>query len=228
MKILLVEDEAKLSESIAAFLKKAGHVLETAFTLKAAENATLNAYDCVLLDIMLPDGDGLEIIRNLKKEYPETGIIVISAKDALDDKIKGLNLGADDYLTKPFHLSELNARINALGRRNQRNGANLIEFKEILIDPAASEARVNGKALAITRKEFELLLYFITNRNRVLSKQNLIEHLWEDHALEADSYDFVYTHIKNLRRKLKQAGAGDYIDSVYGLGYRCKDPDEGA
>ncbi len=226
MKFLLIEDEPQLSDAIAVFLKKAGHVVETARNLKAAEKAVYNAYDCVLVDILLPDGDGLEIIRDLKLERPETGIIIISAKDSLGDKVHGLNLGADDYLAKPFHLAELNARVNVLARRHRSHGSKRIEFKEIAIDPAAAEARILGKVVALTRKEFDLLLYFVTNLNRVLSKQNIIEHLWEDLALDADSHDFVYTHIKNLRKKLEHAGAGDYIKTVYGLGYRFKDRDD--
>jgi DNA-binding response OmpR family regulator len=222
MKILVIEDEPELAKSIGEFLKKAGHLVEIAVDFKSARNSSMNPYDCVLVDILLPDGNGLDIIRELKREYPETGIIITSAKDSLQDKIKGLDLGADDYLAKPFHLAELNARVNSLARRKQRQGSTVIEFNEIRINPDFCEVLVCGRKLELTKKEFEMLVYFMINKNRVLSKQSIIEHLWEDIALDSDSYDFVYTHIKNLRKKILLQGGKDYIRTVYGLGYSFK------
>ncbi len=220
MKILLLEDEAELAQSISTFLKKGGHIVEVASSLVAARQALANVQDCVLVDILLPDGNGLDLLRELKSGNPEIGIIIISAKDSVGDKIHGLELGADDYLAKPFHLGELHARIKSLARRKQRQGSTVLECGGIRLHPDSMEALIRGQTLALTPKEFELLLYFMTNRNRVLSKQSLLEHLWENMALGADSHDFIYAHIKNLRRKIFQSGGEDPIKTVYGLGYR--------
>lgn len=221
MKLLLVEDSADLSRSIDTYLRREGYVSEVAMDFREALDKLLGfTYDVVLLDIMIPKGDGLRLLEELKAINKQTGVIIISAKDALDDKIKGLELGADDYLTKPFHLSELHARIKAVYRRKQLNGDDTLQLNEITIHTERMVVSVHGENVVLTKKEFELLLYFATNRNHVLSKQSIAEHLWGDHVDHLDNIDFVYQHIKNLRKKLIKAGAEDYIETVYGVGYR--------
>lgn len=221
MKLLIVEDSADLSRSIDTYLRREGYVSEVAMDFREALDKLLEfSYDIVLLDIMIPKGDGLRLLEELKAINKQTGVIIISAKDALDDKIKGLELGADDYLTKPFHLSELHARIKAVYRRKHLEGDDALELNEIIIYTERMEVSVNGQNVVLTKKEFELLLYFATNRNHVLSKQSIAEHLWGDHVDHLDNIDFVYQHIKNLRKKLIKAGAEDYIETVYGVGYR--------
>lgn len=177
-------------------------------------------YDCILLDITLPDGNGLKILEELKRENKQDGVIIISAKNALDDRIKGLQIGADDYLTKPFHLPELTARIYSLIRRKQFNNSNTIKQDELEIDLWAKTASVNSKPITLTKKEFDLLIYFIGNKNRILSKSTLAEHLSGDFADMLDNHDFVYAHVKNLKRKLSDAGCEQYIKTVYGTGYK--------
>ena len=186
----------------------------------ALEKTELYQYDCIVLDIMLPGGSGLQILQTLKSANKTDGVIIISAKNELDDKIKGLSLGADDYLTKPFHLSELSVRIAAILRRKNLQGSNLLTFEEITVDIQARAVTVNNTAIVLTRKEYELLVYFIINKNRVLSKNTIAEHLWGDDMDMADNYDFIYAHIKNLRKKLINADAADYIKSIYGMGYK--------
>ncbi|MBX2816423.1 MAG: response regulator transcription factor [Saprospiraceae bacterium] len=225
MKILLVEDNPELSQDISAFLHKEGHVCETAGSIRTAEDKILEfEYDIIVLDLMLPDGNGLQILRNYQKHRTteNTGILIISAKNALEDRVDGLDLGADDYLTKPFHFSELNSRLNAIYRRRQFNGNRSIKFEEISIDPQQQEVTVHGDEVILTKKEYQLLVHFIANKNRVLTKQSIAEHLWGDHVDYLDSYDFVYQHIKNLRKKLSKAGSNDYLTNVYGMGYRLK------
>ncbi len=220
MKILIIEDEISLLEEAANFLRDAGHLCECAETFCDAEDKlALFDYDMVVLDITLPGGNGLDLLQILKQKNPETGTIIISAKNSLDDKLLGLNIGADDYITKPFHLSELNARINAVFRRKFQQGDFSLTAGQIIINPHAKSVLVSGKSVIFTPKEFELLLYMVINKNRVLSKQSIAEHLWGD-DFEADHYDFLYVHINNLRKKLIEAGAQDHIKTVYGLGYR--------
>ena len=222
MKILIIEDEKDLSESIAAYLKGEDYVCEVASTFnKALEKTELYDYDCILLDITLPGGSGLDILRELKANNKMDGVLIISARNSLDDKITGLTLGADDYLSKPFHLSELSARVAAIIRRKNFDGNDLLKFENISIDTRAKLASVNNKTLDLTRKEYELLLYFVSNKNRVISKNAIAEHLWGD-DMEGNN-DFIYTHIKNLRKKLMEAGDADYIKSVYGMGYKFSD-----
>ena len=222
MKILIIEDEKELSESISAYLKTQEYVCEVAFGFNKALEKTLDYdYDCILLDITLPGGSGLEILRELKANNKMDGVLIISAKNSLDDKVKGLMLGADDYLPKPFHLSELSARIAAIIRRKKFNGNNLLKFDKVTIDTIAKLVIVNNKTLELTRKEYELLLYFVSNKKRVISKNAIAEHLWGD-DMEGNN-DFIYTHIKNLRKKLMDAGNIDYIKSVYGMGYKFTD-----
>jgi DNA-binding response OmpR family regulator len=219
VKILIIEDEKELSESIATYLKGEDYVCEIAADFnKALEKTELYDYDCILLDITLPGGSGLEILRELKANNKMDGVLIISARNSLDDKVTGLTLGADDYLSKPFHLSELSARVAAIIRRKNFDGNDLLKYENISIDTRAKLASVNNKTLDLTRKEYELLLYFVSNKNRVISKNAIAEHLWGD-DMEGNN-DFIYTHIKNLRKKLMEAGDADYIKSVYGMGYK--------
>ena len=221
MKVLIVEDEPAIRESIAGYLQKEGYVCEQAVDFgTAVEKAALYEYDLVVLDITLPGGSGLDVLQNLKKTHPETGVLILSAKNSLDDKITGLDLGADDYITKPFHLSELNARVKALLRRRFFKGSNAIVFEELEIDPATNILHVHGQPVELTKKEYDLLLYFIANKNRVLTKAAIAEHLWGDYMDLADNFDLVYSHIKNLRKKIVHLGGSDYIKTVYGMGYK--------
>lgn len=224
MKILIVEDEQAIRESMVDYLRKEGYLCETAaYFYLAYEKIQLYSYDLTILDITLPDGSGLDLLRSIKKLHPETGVLILSAKNSLDDKISGLNLGADDYLTKPFHLTELNARVKALFRRRFFKGSQSIVFEEIEIDPESNVLKVHGQALELTKKEFNLLMYFITNKNRVLTKAAIAEHLWGDYMDLADNFDLVYSHIKNLRKKIVSVGGKDYIKTVYGMGYKLTD-----
>lgn len=221
MKLLIVEDEPGLQESIHSYLSEEGYECESALTLKdAEERVSLYLYDCLLIDVNLPDGSGLDLIEPAKKRNSDAGIIIVSARETLDDRIKGLNLGADDYIVKPFHLSELNARIQSLLRRIKFDGDKHISFNEILINPAERLVTVDNKPVILTKKEFDLLLYFVSNKDRILTKETICEYLWGDYADNAGSLDFVYTHIKNLRKKVVDVGGEDYIKTVYGVGYK--------
>ncbi len=220
MKILVIEDELALCETMVAYLEEEGYRCEQAGTVElGSEKVNLYEYDCMLVDIGLPDGSGLSLIKELKKCHPETGIIIISAKNSLDDKISGLDLGADDYLTKPFYLPELNSRIKSLLRRRKFEGKQELVIDKITILPENRQVLINGESLQLTRKEFDLLMFFVSNRGRVLTKESIAEHLWGDFADSADSFDFVYSHIKNLRRKLLERAGTDYFQNVYGTGY---------
>ncbi len=224
MKILVVEDEQELLDSVCTYLTREGYRCERAADFATAnQKIILYSYDCCLIDIGLPDGNGLKLIQKLKQLQPNTGNIIISARHSLDDKLAGLDIGADDYLTKPFHLQELNARVKSVLRRRTRDGSNVIEFNEICINPDTFEASVQGEPLQLTKKEFDLLVYLVTNRNRVIPKDNLAEHLWGDYTDELNSFDFVYTHIKNLRKKLLEKGGQDYLKTIYGVGYKFTD-----
>lgn len=223
VKILLIEDESELRKSIKQYLHQEGYVVESAADyMKASDKASDYDYDCVLVDITLPGGNGLDIVKQLKENNSKAGIIIISAKNALDDKIAGLDLGADDYLPKPFHLSELNARIKALIRRRNFDGNKALVANEITIVPEERKVSVKEQEVILTGKEYELLLFFISNKNRVLSKNSIAEHLWGDDTDQIDSHDFIYTHLKNLRKKLSEKGCEDYIQTVYGIGYSFK------
>ncbi len=223
MKILIIEDEPQLLDAIVKYLSAEGYLCETAADYKkASDKITRYDYDCIVVDITIPHGNGLQIIEELKELKSKAGIIIISAKDSLDDKLNGLQLGSDDYLTKPFHLPELNARIQALFRRKNFEGSNVITYNEIKVDAGAKLSWVNDKELTLTLKEYDLLIYFLANKNRVISKSAIVEHLWEDNIDQADTYNFLYTHIKNLRRKIMEKGAPDYIQTVYGIGYNFK------
>ena len=221
MKILIIEDEKALANSIATYLGNDNYVCELAPTFDIAlEKTSLYDYACIILDITLPDGNGLEILKHLKKQNKTDGVLIISAKNSLDDKVQGLKTGADDYLSKPFHLPELAARVEAIIRRKSFSGQSIIEFDEIAVDLDAKQVSVKNKNVDLTRKEYDLLMYFIANKNKVISKGAIAEHLWGDNMDLADNYDFIYAHIKNLRKKLLQVGCPDYIQSVYGMGYK--------
>jgi len=224
MKILIVEDETDLLIGISNFLTKENYICELADTFRLAEEKlSVNEYDIILLDIGLPDGNGLDLLNLIKSGQPKSGIIIVSAKNSTDDKIKGLDLGADDYMTKPFQLSELNSRIKALIRRRHFDGGNTLVFNEIEVNTDNRSIVVNGKELQLTKKEYDLLLYFIINQKRVLTKEALAEHLWEDNIELADNYDFIYTHLNNIRKKIKAAQGTDYIKTIYGMGYKFTD-----
>ena len=221
MKILIIEDEIDIANSIKSYLKSNDIHCETAGTYQTALNKiTMYDYDCILLDLMLPGGDGFSLLKEFKKLNKSDGVIVISAKETLETKIEGFNLGANDYLTKPFHLSELLVRIQALVRRKKFDGNNTIEFNEIEIDTLAKSVKIGKKKIECTKKEIDLLLFLIGNKNKVLSKSAIAEHLSGDMADMLDNHDFVYAHIKNLKKKLNDAGSKDYIKSVYGIGYK--------
>lgn len=221
MKLLLIEDEKELALSIQKYLTNKDFVCEWVNNAKAAlDKISIYDYDCILLDLMLPDSNGFEILKELKRQNKTEGVIIISAKETLETRIEGFNLGADDYLTKPFHLSELLVRLQALIRRKKFKGSNIVSFNEIYIDILSRIVKVNNNKIEITKKEMDLLLYLIGNENRVLSKSAIAEHLSGDMADMLDNHDFVYAHIKNLKKKLNDAGSGDYIQSVYGIGYK--------
>ena len=180
-------------------------------------------YDLIIVDIGLPDGNGLDLVREIKKQELDSGILIVTAKNALEDKVLGLDLGADDYITKPFHKTELHARIRSILRRNKFNRSQFLKIDNLKVDTLASIAYINEIELNLTKKEYDLLVYFMYNPNRVLTKESIAEHLWGDHIDEADSYDFLYNHIKNLRKKILQAGGKNYIRAMYGMGYKFSD-----
>jgi DNA-binding response OmpR family regulator len=224
MKILIVEDETDLLITIGNYLTKEDYICELADNFqKALEKISIYEYDIILLDITLPDGNGIDLLKYIKKKNLKAGIIILSAKSSLDDKITGLDLGADDYITKPFQLSELNSRINAVFRRHHFDGSNVVQFNEIKVDTVSKTIRVNDEEIIITKKEYDMLLYFILNKNRVLTKAAIAEHLWNDNIDLADNFDFIYTHLCNIRRKIKSKGGTDYIKTIYGMGYKFSD-----
>jgi DNA-binding response OmpR family regulator len=224
MKILIIEDEKELAESMITYLQHESYTCEVASTFnEGLQKIETSDYECIALDITLPGGSGLKLLQELKNNNKGDGVIIISAKDSIQDRINGLKLGADDYLVKPFHLSELAARINAIIRRKVHNGNNIISFNEININTLTKEVTIQDKILELTKKEYDLLLYFISNQRRVISKNALVSHLWSYEMGSGNSVDFIYTHIKNLRKKLQEKGAPDYIRSVYGMGYKMTD-----
>jgi DNA-binding response OmpR family regulator len=221
MKILLVEDELQLSKTLLKFLKNEGFLVDTAFDFpQALFKIADNVYDCILIDITLPKGNGLELIKQLKADHSKSGIIIISAKNSDDDKILGLDLGADDYLSKPFNFSELNSRIRALLRRRNFDGENILQINELIIKPNEHCVFVNGEEVVLTKKEFDLLLFLVTNKNRVVSKLSIAEHLSIDDEDQLFNHDFIYVHLRNLRKKLSDKGCIDYIQTIYGIGYK--------
>ena len=223
MKILLIEDEPELQKSIEQYLEMEGNIVEISPDFHhAQEKISIYDYDCILIDITLPNGSGLDLLKEIKLKKSKAGIIIISAKNSLDDKVNGLDLGADDYLPKPFHLSELNSRIKALIRRKSFDGNLEISINEIKILPHERRVLVHNQDVILTSKEYDLLLYFISNKNRVVSKSALAEHLWGDNSDRLDNFDFIYNHVKNLRKKLLEKKCEDYLQTIYGIGYNFK------
>ena len=221
MKILIIEDELELMEVIRQSLEKENFRVESAGDYDSALDKIISFdYDCILLDIMLPGGSGLDILQELKNLDKSDNVIIISAKDSLDDKLTGLELGADDYLTKPFHIAELNARIKSVLRRKSFGGKNTVEVANVKLDLDDRTVHIENQPLILNRKELDILSYMMVNKNRLVNKTSLAEHVWGDHMDEADDYEFIYSQIKNLRKKLKETQAGIEIQAVYGLGYK--------
>ena len=221
MKLLIIEDEKELSDSIVNFLNQEEYLCEQSFTYQdAMMKVDLYEYDCILLDLMLPDGNGLDILREIKKKKSNTGIIIVSAKDSLEDKVLGLKIGADDYLSKPFYLAELSMRIFAVIRRKSFSNNNILQSNNVVIDLLSKEVNVNHQVLELTKTEYELLLFLIENKSKVILKSALAEHLSGDMADMMDDYNFVYAHIKNLKAKLADAGCTNCIKTFYGTGYK--------
>ena len=221
MKILIVEDEPALRELVQRSLEKERYVTEVAADFDSAlEKIELYDYDCVLLDIMLPGGSGLDLLERLKELRKKENVIIISAKDSLDDKVLGLELGADDYLPKPFHLAELTARVKSVLRRKHRDGEHTLTVGNVRVQPDIFQVWVDGKQLELSRKEYDILHYFLNRPNRMVNKQTLAESVWGDHIDQVDNFDFIYAQIKNLRKKLKDAGSTVEVKAVYGFGYK--------
>ena len=221
MKLLLIEDTIELAKSITGYLTQENYICEVAHTFdEAREKLVLFTYDCIILDIMLPDGNGINLLKLIRKEGIESSVLIISAQNALDFKIAGLDEGADDYITKPFPLPELHSRIKAVMRRKSPGKSSQLVFSEITVELQSLECTVNETLLNLTRKEINLLIYFINNKGRVLTRQAIAVHLWGDYTDNLDSVDFVYQHVKNLRKKITDAGGSDYISTLYGVGYK--------
>lgn len=221
MKILIIEDEKELSDNIVTFLSSENYLCEQAFTCADAKmEVNLYEYDCVILDLMLPDGNGLDLLRNIRNNHNQVGVIIVSAKDSINDKIIGLEVGADDYLSKPFSLPELKTRIYAIIRRKQFNTNNLMYSNGVTIDLLKKTVKVGPNIITLTRTEYELLLFLISNKNKVISKLSMAEHLTGEMADMLDNHNFVYTHIKNLKAKLAMNGCSECIKNIYGTGYK--------
>ena len=221
MKILVIEDEVSMQEIIRETLEKELYVIESATTYEQALDKIISfEYDCILLDIMLPDGSGFDILKELKRMDKASNVIILSAKNSIDDKVAGLNLGADDYLIKPFHIAELTARVKSVLRRKTLNGKNELEINNVTIHFEDRTAFINNEPVALNRKEFDVLAYFMVNKNRLINKTSLAEHVWGDFTDEADDFEFIYSQIKNLRKKLKDQQAEIEIQAVYGIGYK--------
>ncbi len=221
MKVLIVEDEPSLREIMTAFLEKERYVVECAGSFRSALIKISDyTYDCILLDIMLPDGNGLDLLRELRKKGAGSNVIILSAKDAVEDKVAGLELGADDYLAKPFHLSELNARIRNIIRRKDLHGDFSVVVGNVCINTSEFEVYVDDVKLELNRKEYDILSYFMARPNHLIDKTRMAESVWGDHIDQTDNFDFIYAQIKNLRKKMNEAGADIEIKAVYGLGYK--------
>ena len=221
MKILVIEDEPEMKGLIKQFLEDENYVVEEAGDFHSGLDKIISYdYDCILLDIMLPDGNGLELLQELKNLDKADSVIIISAKDSLDDKIKGLDLGADDYLTKPFHIAELNARIKSVIRRRTSDGRRLLELENVTINMEERLVLVNNQPMDLNRKEFDILVFLGMNKFRVVSKSAIAENIWGDYIDKANDFDFIYSQIKNLRKKLRDYGAKIDINAVYGMGYK--------
>ncbi len=221
--VLVIEDDLILQKTIVDFLENSGFNCTKATTIAAAKEIfDKKFYPIILLDLGLPDGDGLDCITFIKSIWEDTGVIIISAREKLEDRVDGLNLGADDYLVKPFHLSELNARINALLRRNFHTEKTNVNFEDIEIDTIDRSVKISGEHVDFSKKEYDLLLYFIENINRVLTKESLFEHVWGENSVFMDNSDFIYTHINRLRKKIKNHTGENYIKTVHGFGYKLE------
>jgi len=221
LKLLIIEDEQSLRDNITNYFNEDGNICESCSDLACAiDKLSSHDYDCILLDIGLPDGNGFAVLEYLQGQTKNEAVLIISARNSLDDKLKGLNIGADDYLTKPFHLAELKARVAAIYRRKSFSSNNNLVFNEISINLLGRTVDVNRAPVILTRKEYEMLLYFIANKGKVISKNAIAEHLWGDEMDMHDNFDFIYTHIKNLRKKLLDAKCNDYLRSIYGIGYK--------
>jgi len=221
MKLLIIEDEAELRNIILKYLQKEGYVCESACDFNEGFKKVNNyEYDCVLVDLNLPKGDGLNLVKMLREDESKAGIIIISAKNSIDDRIKGLEEGADDYLVKPFNLSELNARVKAVIRRKTNHVSKEMVFGDMCINFDERVVRIGDLALSLTKKEYEILIYLARNKNRVVTKDSIAEHLWGDYMDEAVSFDFIYAHVKNLRKKLAEQECGHYLKTIYGIGYK--------
>jgi DNA-binding response OmpR family regulator len=221
MKIFIVEDEIGLLESIKNYLSSEGNLCETANSYFEAEDAlSIFEYDIIVLDLTLPGGNGLDLIKLIKERNKSAGLLIVSAKNSLDDRIKGLDMGADDYITKPFHLAELNSRIKSLARRRHHGGSNELIFNEIKINTESGEVSVNNEIIDLTKKEYDILLYFMVNRNKMITRESIAEHVWGDNVSYADNFDFIYSHIKNLRKKIEQNNGTNYLHNIYGVGYK--------
>lgn len=221
MKLLVVEDEPSLLNSITRYFRQEQFTCEGVSTYAdALQRIDDTLYDCIILDINLPGGSGLQLLKYLREDKKKDGVIIISARNSLDDKVMGLNYGADDYLTKPFHLPELSARVKALLRRKLSDGNAVLSLGELIIDLASRTVTIGGLSIGLTRIEYDLLLFLATNKNRVVSRQAIAEHLYEGPSDQAPGPEFVYSHIKNLKKKLKEKGCSLTIQAVYGLGYK--------
>ncbi|WCT10340.1 response regulator transcription factor [Mucilaginibacter jinjuensis] len=221
MKILLIEDEPELLKSIGHYLSQNNFRCDQADNIRLAQAyLEINDYDCIVLDITFPLGSGFDVLKSFDSIGRHCGILIISAKDSLEDKLYGLELGADDYLTKPFHLPELAARLYAIQRRRFFGGNDILKLGELMVNIRDKYAKTQNGVIDLTRKEFDLLMYFISNKEKVVTKQSIVDHLWGEHASMTDNHDLIYVHIKNLRKKLVEKGCPDYISGVYGVGYR--------
>jgi DNA-binding response OmpR family regulator len=221
MQILIVEDEVSLMDSMVSYLEMEGFKCERAADYHTALGVLdLHDYICMLIDLNLPDGDGIDLVRLARQNHAGSGIIIISARNAIEERVKGLEMGADDYMVKPFHLSELVARVHSVARRTRMQGEEVLRFGEISVHPDERKCFVGETPVDLTRKEMELLLYLMSNRNRVVTKESIADYLWGEYGGGYGSYDFVYTHLKNLRRKLVDSGCPDYIKNMYGVGYK--------
>ncbi len=221
MKILIIEDEPELRKTVQKSLEASRHLVEYASDYSSGlHKAEDYIYDCILLDIMLPGGNGLDILKEIRKLHPETSVLILSARDAVEDKVKGLDLGADDYLAKPFHLAELHSRINSALRRRVRNGDSHIQYKNLKIYPEDRVLKINEQEVTLNRKEYDMLYYFMVRPNKLLQKTTLAESIWGDNIDQADSLDFIYSQVKNLRKKLKDNHSDADLQAVYGVGYK--------
>lgn len=224
MKLLIIEDNRELSSSVCSYLSSQNYICEAAYNFnQAIDKLNLYEYDCIVLDISLPDGSGLNILKHLTKKGIQDGVIIVSAKNSIDDKILGMKMGADDYLTKPFNMAELSIRIFSIIRRKQYSGKNIVDFENIHVDLMTKRAYYFNKEIPqLTPKEYKLLLLFLSSPNRVISKSCIAEHLLGDNADMFDNYDCIYAHIKNIKNKLKKIGCTEYIYTIYGMGYKFK------